>query len=151
MGIISLWNLPFGLTVAPLTSALAAGNRALLKPSEYVPETAALFAEVVPKYFAEDEVAVVTGGADISQRFAELPFDHLLFTGSTNVGAQVMQAVKNLVPVTPELGGKSPVVIGRGAKLDLTGTRLTFGKLLNGGQLCLSPTTSLCPKSWKSN
>ena len=140
VGIISPWNLPFGLTVAPLTSALAAGNRALLKPSEFVPETAALFAEIIPKYFSEDEVAVVTGGADISQRFAELPFDHLLFTGSSNIGAKVMQsASKNLVPVTLELGGKSPVIIGRSAKLDLAGTRLTFGKLLNGGQLCLSP------------
>jgi coniferyl-aldehyde dehydrogenase len=147
VGIISPWNLPFGLTVAPLTSALAAGNRALLKPSEYVPETAALFAEVVPKYFSNDEVAVVTGGAEISQRFAELPFDHLLFTGSARVGAQVMQAAsKNLVPVTLELGGKSPVVIGRSAKLDLAATRLTFGKLLNGGQLCLSPDYVLVPK-----
>ena len=147
VGIISPWNLPFGLTVAPLTSALAAGNRALLKPSEYVPETAALFAEVVPKYFSEDEVAVVTGGVDVSQRFAELPFDHLLFTGSTNVGAQVMRAAsKNLVPVTLQLGGKSPVVIGRSAKLDLAGTRLAFGKLLNGGQLCLSPDYVLVPE-----
>jgi coniferyl-aldehyde dehydrogenase len=146
VGIISPWNLPFGLTVAPLTSALAAGNRALLKPSEFVPETAALFAEVVPKYFSEGEVAVVTGGAEISQRFAELPFDHLLFTGSTNVGAKVMQsASKNLVPVTLELGGKSPVIIGRSAKLDLAGTRLTFGKLLNGGQLCLSPDYVVVP------
>jgi coniferyl-aldehyde dehydrogenase len=146
VGIISPWNLPFGLTVAPLTSALAAGNRALLKPSEFVPETAALFAEVVPKYFSEDEVAVVTGGADISQQFAELPFDHLLFTGSTRVGAKVMQsASKNLVPVTLELGGKSPVIIGRSAKLELAGTRLTFGKLLNGGQLCLSPDYVLVP------
>ena len=147
VGIISPWNLPFGLTVAPLTSALAAGNRALLKPSEFVPETAALFAEVVPKYFSEDEVAVVTGGAEISQRFAELPFDHLLFTGSTNIGAKVMQsAAKNLVPVTLELGGKSPVIIGRSAKLDLAGTRLTFGKFLNGGQLCLSPDYVVVPK-----
>ena len=147
VGIISPWNLPFGLTVAPLTSALAAGNRALLKPSEFVPETAALFAEIVPKYFSEDEVAVVTGDVDISQRFAELPFDHLLFTGSTSVGAQVMQAAsKNLVPVTLELGGKSPVVIGRTAKLDLAGTRLAFGKLLNGGQLCLSPDYVLVPE-----
>ena len=147
VGIISPWNLPFGLTVAPLTSALAAGNRALLKPSEFVPETAALFAEVVPKYFSEDEVAVVTGGTDISQRFAELPFDHLLFTGSSNIGAKVMQsASKNLVPVTLELGGKSPVIIGRSAKLDLAGTRLTFGKLLNGGQLCLSPDYVVVPK-----
>ncbi|MDC1299093.1 coniferyl aldehyde dehydrogenase [Pseudomonadales bacterium] len=146
VGIISPWNLPFGLTVAPLTSALAAGNRALLKPSEFVPETAALFAEVVPKYFPEEEVAVVTGGADISQRFAELPFDHLLFTGSSNVGAKVMQsASKNLVPVTLELGGKSPVIIGRSAKVDLAGTRLTFGKLLNGGQLCLSPDYVVVP------
>ena len=146
VGIISPWNLPFGLTVAPLTSALAAGNRALLKPSEFVPETAALFAEVVPKYFSNDEVAVVTGGAEVSQQFAQLPFDHLLFTGSTRVGAQVMQAAsKNLVPVTLELGGKSPVIIGRSAKLDLAGTRLTFGKLLNGGQLCLSPDYVLVP------
>ena len=147
VGIISPWNLPFGLTVAPLTSALAAGNRALLKPSEFVPETAALFAEVVPKYFSKDEVAVVTGGAEVSQQFAQLPFDHLLFTGSTRVGAQVMQAAsKNLVPVTLELGGKSPVIIGRSAKLDLAGTRLTFGKLLNGGQLCLSPDYVLVPQ-----
>ena len=146
VGIISPWNLPFGLTVAPLTSALAAGNRAILKHSEFVPETAALFADVVPKYFANDEVAVVTGGAEISQRFAELPFDHLLFTGSTNIGAKVMQsASKNLVPVTLELGGKSPVIIGRSAKLDLAGTRLTFGKLLNGGQLCLSPDYVVVP------
>ncbi|MCL4160093.1 UNVERIFIED_CONTAM: hypothetical protein GTU68_043309 [Idotea baltica] len=147
VGIISPWNLPFGLTVAPLTSALAAGNRALLKPSEYVPETAALFADVIPRYFATDEVAVVAGGADISQQFAELPFDHLLFTGSTNVGAKVMQSASaNLVPVTLELGGKSPVIIGRSAKLDLAGTRLTFGKLLNGGQLCLSPDYVLVPE-----
>ena len=147
VGIISPWNLPFGLTVAPLTSALAAGNRALLKPSEFVPETAALFAEVVPKYFSNDEVAVVTGGAEVSQQCAQLPFDHLLFTGSTRVGAQVMQAAsKNLVPVTLELGGKSPVIIGRSAKLDLAGTRLTFGKLLNGGQLCLSPDYVLVPQ-----
>ena len=146
IGIISPWNLPFGLTVAPLISALAAGNRALLKPSEYVPETAALFADVVPKYFSADEVAVVTGDAQTSQHFAELPFDHLLFTGSTQVGAKVMQsASKNLVPVTLELGGKSPVIIGRSAKLDLAGTRLAFGKLLNGGQLCLSPDYVLVP------
>ena len=120
VGIISPWNLPFGLTVAPLTNALAAGNRALLKPSEFVPETAALFADVIPRYFAPEEVAVVTGGADISKRFAELPFDHLLFTGSTAVDAQIMKAAaENLVPVTLELGGKSPVVIGRTAQLDL--------------------------------
>ena len=101
VGIISPWNLPFGLTVAPLTSALAAGNRAILKPSEFVPETAALFAEVMPRYFSEEEVAVVTGGAAVSQQFGELPFDHLLFTGSTRIGAKVMQsASKNLVPVT---------------------------------------------------
>ena len=131
--------------------ALAAGNRALLKPSEYVPETAALFADVVLKYFSADEVAVVTGDAQTSQHFAELPFDHLLFTGSTQVGAKVMQsASKNLVPVTLELGGKSPVIIGR-RKTDLAGTRLAFGKLLNGGQLCLSPDYVLCRRNWKSS
>lgn len=146
VGIISPWNLPFGLTVAPLTTALAAGNRAMLKPSEFTPETAAMFAEVVPKYFPEDEVAVVTGGEDINQSFAELAFDHLLFTGSTRVGELVMRsASKNLVPVTLELGGKSPVVIGRSAELDLAGTRLAFSKLMNGGQLCLSPDYVLVP------
>ena len=146
VGIISPWNLPFGLTVAPLTSALAAGNRAMLKPSELVPETAELFAELIPRYFAQEEVAVVTGGVEVGQRFAELPFDHLLFTGSTNVGARVMQAAsKNLVPVTLELGGKSPVIIGRSANLGITGTRLAFGKLLNGGQLCLSPDYVIAP------
>ena len=89
----------------------------------------------------------MTGGVDVSQRFAELPFDHLLFTGSSHIGRQVMQAAaKHLVPVTLELGGKSPVVIGRTAKLDLAGTRLTFGKLLNGGQLCLSPDYVLVPE-----
>lgn len=146
VGIISPWNLPFGLTVAPLTSALAAGNRAMLKPSELVPETAGLFAELIPRYFAREEVAVVTGGVEVGQLFAELPFDHLLFTGSTNVGARVMQAAsKNLVPVTLELGGKSPVIIGRSANLGITGTRLAFGKLLNGGQLCLSPDYVIAP------
>ena len=146
IGIISPWNLPFGLTVAPLASALAAGNRSMLKPSEFVPETAALFAEVIPNYFSEEEVAVVTGGEVIGQGFAELPFDHLFFTGSTRVGAHVMRsAAKNLVPVTLELGGKSPVVIGRSAELDLAGTRLAFSKLLNGGQLCLSPDYVLVP------
>ena len=118
----------------------------MLKPSELVPETAGLFAELIPRYFAREEVAVVTGGVEVGQLFAELPFDHLLFTGSTNVGARVMQAAsKNLVPVTLELGGKSPVIIGRSANLGITGTRLAFGKLLNGGQLCLSPDYVIAP------
>ena len=147
IGIISPWNLPFGLTVAPLTSALAAGNRALLKPSEFVPETAALFAEVIPKYFSEDEVAVVTGGEAISQDFAELPFDHLFFTGSTRVGAHVMRsAAKNLVPVTLELGGKSPVIIGRSADIKLAARNVMTGNTMNAGQICLAPDYVMVPE-----
>ena len=149
VGIISPWNLPFGLTVAPLTSALAAGNRALLKPSEFVPETAALFAEVVPKYFSKDEVAVVTGGAEISQKFAELPFDHLLFTGSTRVGAQIMQAAsKNLVPGTLELGGKSPNiffadVMDQGEDFISKAVEGLVLGFLNQGEVCTCPSRAL--------
>lgn len=147
VGIISPWNLPFGLTVSPLASALAAGNRAMIKPSEIVPETAAMFAETIPNYFTEDEVAVVTGGVEIGQAFSSLPFDHLLFTGSTRVGAAVMSAAaRNLVPVTLELGGKSPVIIGRSADINLAGSRIIFGKMMNGGQLCLSPDYVVVPE-----
>ena len=113
VGIIVPWNYPLYLAVGPLTAALAAGNRALVKMSEYTPAFSALFAELVAKYFPADEVAVVQGDAAVAQAFARLPFGHLLFTGSTRVGYSVMRAAaENLTPVTLELGGKSPAILG---------------------------------------
>ena len=140
VGLISPWNMPFGLTVSPLTSVLAAGNRAMIKLSEFTPVLGVLLQRLVRDYFAEDEIAVILGGPDVGRTFAQLPFDHLIFTGSTKVGRQVMEAAaRNLVPVTLELGGKSPVIVGATADLDSVAQRLAYGKLLNGGQLCLAP------------
>lgn len=148
VGILSPWNLPFGLTIAPLTCALAAGNRAMVKPSEYTPETSALLASLFTKYFAEDEVAVILGDAAVGAAFARLPFDHILFTGSTGVGRHIMRAAaENLVPVTLELGGKCPVVIGTSAAFPTTAASLGFCKMLNAGQLCLSPDYVLVPEA----
>ena len=118
VGILSPWNFPVNLSLGPLCQVLAAGNRAMIKPSEFTEATSALTKELVERYFSRDEVAVVTGGPEVAQAFSGLPFDHLLFTGSTATGRKVMEAAaKNLVPVTLELGGKSPVVLGRGADL----------------------------------
>src|SRR5215467_9108862 len=112
VGVISPWNYPFQLALLPLVAALAAGNRALLKPSELVPQTATLLQRVVSQHFAPDELAVVIGGADTGQAFARLPFDHLFFTGSTAVGRKIaLAAAANLTPVTLELGGKSPAIV----------------------------------------
>jgi coniferyl-aldehyde dehydrogenase len=116
VGIIVPWNYPIFLAAAPLAGALAAGNRALVKMSEVTPATASLLAELVGRYFADDEVSVVEGDASVAQEFSRLPFDHLLFTGSTAVGRHVMRAAAdNLTPVTLELGGKSPAIIGPGS------------------------------------
>ncbi|MGY4623394.1 coniferyl aldehyde dehydrogenase [Bradyrhizobium sp. USDA 4486] len=148
VGIISPWNVPFGITVAPLTFAIAAGNRAMIKPSEHTPRTSELLVEIFPKYFAQEEIAVVVGGAEVGAAFSALPFDHLLFTGSTAVGRHIMQsAAENLVPITLELGGKSPVIVGISADMQKTAATLAFGKLLNGGQLCLAPDYVLVPRS----
>ena len=118
VGIIVPWNYPIYLTVGPLVAALAAGNRALVKMSELTPATARLFAELVAQHFAADEVSVVEGGAEVAQAFSRLPFDRLLFTGSTAVGHRVMHAAaENLTPVILELGGKSPAIVGPGASL----------------------------------
>ena len=119
IGIIAPWNYPFSLALMPLATALAAGNRAMIKPSEITPATSALLVALIRDTFREDEVAVVTGDATVGAAFAALPFDHLFFTGSTTVGRAVMRAAsENLVPVTLELGGKSPVLIDRGQPLD---------------------------------
>lgn len=148
VGIIVPWNYPLYLAVGPLVDALAAGNRAMLKMSEYTPRFSALFAELVGKYFRNDEVLVVNGDAAVGQAFAALPFDHLLFTGSTAVGHHVMRAASaNLTPVTLELGGKSPALIGPGARLEHAAERIVFGKLVNAGQTCIAPDYVLLPRA----
>ena len=140
IGIIAPWNFPVQLTMAPLACVLAAGNRAMVKSSEYTPATAALFERVVPKFFAEDEVAVFSGGPAVGQAFAALAFDHLLFTGATAVGRHILHAAADaLTPVTLELGGKSPVIIGATANLEQAAERIALGKLMNAGQICLAP------------
>jgi coniferyl-aldehyde dehydrogenase len=148
VGIIVPWNYPLFLAVGPLVAALAAGNRALLKLSEFTPGFAALMQALVAKHFSTEEVAVVTGGADVAAAFAALPFDHLVFTGSTAVGRKVMAAASaNLTPVTLELGGKSPTVIAPGYDLAHAVARVLTGKLLNAGQTCIAPDYVLVPRA----
>ncbi len=140
VGIISPWNYPYLLAIAPAVGAIAAGNRVMLKPSELTPRFSELLATVVNERFSPDEMAVVTGGPDVGHAFSELPFDHLLFTGSTSVGRLVAQAAaKNLTPATLELGGKSPAIIDATADLATAVPRLVFGKLFNAGQTCIAP------------
>jgi coniferyl-aldehyde dehydrogenase len=147
VGIISPWNYPVQLAVLPAVAALAAGNRVLLKPSELTPRTSALLARLVNERFAPDEFAVVTGGADVGEAFARLPFDHLFFTGSTAVGRKIaLAAAENLTPVTLELGGKSPALIHADAELAVLAPRLVTGKLLNAGQTCIAPDYVLAPE-----
>ena len=145
-GIISPWNYPVQLALAPALGALAAGNRVLLKPSELTPATSDLLRELVAARFAEDEFAVVLGDAEVGQAFSRLPFDHLFFTGSTAVGTHVARAAaENLTPVTLELGGKSPALFAPDADLALCAPRLMAGKLLNAGQTCIAPDYALVP------
>jgi coniferyl-aldehyde dehydrogenase len=140
VGIIAPWNYPFSLALMPLATAIAAGNRAMLKPSEFTPETSRLLAGLLADTFADEQAAVVTGDAAVGAGFAALPFDHLLFTGSTAVGRAVMRAAsENLVPVTLELGGKSPAIIAPGWAHDRTAASIAFGKLANAGQTCIAP------------
>ena len=146
-GIISPWNYPVQLALAPALGALAAGNRVLLKPSELTPATSALLHELVAARFAEDEFAVVPGDADVGRAFSELAFDHLFFTGSTGVGRHVARAAAaNLTPVTLELGGKSPALFAADADFGVTVPRLMVGKLLNAGQTCIAPDYALVPR-----
>ncbi len=147
IGIVSPWNFPVSLSFSPIVQALAAGNRVMLKPSEFTEQTAALMAELVAHVFAAEEVAVVTGGPEVAAEFTSLPFDHLVFTGSTATGRKVMEAAaRNLVPVTLELGGKSPVIVGESANLARAGDRIALGKLMNAGQVCLAPDYLLVPE-----
>ena len=146
VGIISPWNYPVFLAFPPLAAALAAGNRVMLKPSELTPATSALLAELLGNAFGEERIAVVTGGSDVGAAFAGLPFDHLFFTGSTPVGRKIMRAAsEQLVPVTLELGGKSPVIIDRGFPLERAAGCIANGKLFNAGQTCIAPDYVLVP------
>jgi coniferyl-aldehyde dehydrogenase len=148
VGIIVPWNYPLYLAVGPLVDALVAGNRVMLKMSEFTPGFSALFAAHIGKYFAADEVLVINGDAEVAQAFSSLPFDHLLFTGSTAVGHHVMRAAAaNLTPVTLELGGKSPAIVGPGARFDKAVERIVFGKLVNAGQTCIAPDYVLLPRA----
>ena len=146
VGIIVPWNYPLYLAVSPLTAALAAGNRAMLKMSEHTPRFSALFESLVAKAFRADEIVVVNGDAAVARSFAALPFDHLLFTGSTAVGREVMKAASaNLTPVTLELGGKSPAIVTGSFDIEESARRIMYGKLINGGQTCVAPDYALVP------
>lgn len=148
VGVLAPWNYPLYLSVAPLAVALAAGNRALVKPSEITPQFSALLARLVAFWFAAEEVDVVQGGPEVAAEFSRLPFDHLIFTGSTAVGRKVMAAAAaNLTPVTLELGGKSPAIVTPGYPLAHAVERVLAGKLLNAGQTCIAPDYVLVPRA----
>ncbi len=152
VGIIAPWNFPVGLIFYPLASIFAAGNRAMVKPSEITPATANIIKEGVEKYFDISELAVITGGPSVGEQFSGLELDHLLFIGSNRVAKKVAaQAAKNLVPTTLELGGKSPTIIGTNANMALAAERILFSKTLNAGQICLSPDYIFVKKDEKRN
>lgn len=140
VGVMAPWNYPFSLTMIPLATALAAGNRVMIKPSELTPRTSEVIREMLAEAFSSDEVAVVLGGPEVGAAFSGLALDHLLFTGSTKVGRFVMKAASdNLVPLTLELGGKSPAIVGKGEVSQRTVKSIVFGKLSNAGQTCIAP------------
>ncbi|HRK24467.1 MAG TPA: coniferyl aldehyde dehydrogenase [Beijerinckiaceae bacterium] len=146
VGIIAPWNYPLQLTINPVAAAFAAGNLVMLKPSEFTPAFSSLLARLVADLFAPEDFTIIEGGADVARQFADLPFDHLFFTGSTKVGRLVAQAAaRNLTPVTLELGGKSPAIIDASADIAKAAGRIAFGKLLNAGQTCIAPDYVLCP------
>ena len=152
IGLISPWNFPVVLTFGPLGSIFAAGNRVMIKPSEFTPRTSELMKNMFEDNFSEEEVAVITGGPEVGADFSSLPFDHLLFTGATSIGKHVMRAAsENLVPVTLELGGKSPVIISDNSNFDVSVNRIMAGKTLNAGQICLAPDYVFVPEAKKDN
>ena len=144
VGIVAPWNYPFSLALMPLATAIAAGNRAMIKPSEFTPATSDLLESMLTEIFRHEQVAVVRGDFVVGAAFSALPFDHLIFTGSTPVGRAVMKAASdNLVPVTLELGGKSPVIVAKGPALDHAAAGIAYGKLANAGQTCIAPDYAL--------
>ena len=152
VGVISPWNFPVTLTFGPLGSIFAAGNRAMIKPSEFTPKTSELMKKMFEEAFSEEEVAVFTGGPDLGEAFSSLPFDHLLFTGATSIAKHVMRAAsENLVPVTLELGGKSPVIISKKSNFEVSVNRVMAGKTMNAGQICLAPDYVFIPKDKKED
>lgn len=152
VGVISPWNFPVNLTFTPLAGILAAGNRCMIKPSEYTPATSEAMAAALASEFDEAEIAVIQGGPQTGADFAGTAFDHLLFTGATSVARHVMRAAaENLVPVTLELGGKSPVVVGRSADMNKTADAIMAGKMMNAGQICLAPDYVFVPSEKMSD
>jgi len=148
VGVIAPWNFPVNLVMGPIAGIFAAGNRAMVKTSEFTPRTAALFEAVSAQYFAHDELAFFSGGPEVGKAFSELPFDHLIFTGATGIGRHILHAAAdNLTPVTLELGGKSPVLIGQNADIARATERVAIGKMLNAGQICLAPDYMLVPQA----
>ena len=147
IGIISPWNFPLVLALAPLAGVLAAGNRALIKPSELTPSTSELLGKLISEYFDADELAVVVGDAQMGADFSSQSFDHLIFTGGASVARHIMRAAsENLVPLTLELGGKSPVIVSRTADIQQFAERVMTVKTFNAGQICLSPDYLLVPE-----
>ena len=152
VGIIAPWNYPLQLTLAPAVGALAAGNRVMIKPSELVPRFSVLLQQAIAAKFDASEMLVTGIDDDIARAFASLPFDHLIFTGSTRVGRLVAEAAgRNLTPLTLELGGKSPVIVDRSADLGQAAERIAYGKLLNAGQTCIAPDYALVPDAEVQN
>lgn len=147
VGIMVPWNYPILLSLGPLIDVLAAGNRAMIKPSEMLPETARLLGETISEFFSPDEVTVINGDIEVAEAFSRLPFDHLFFTGSTSVGRKVMAAAaENLTPLTLELGGKSPAIVAGDYPINRAARDLAFGKLMNAGQTCIAPDYVLAPR-----
>jgi len=148
VGIISPWNYPFSLAVLPVVDALAAGNRVLLKPPELTPRFSSLLKQLLAEIFPEAELAVVLGGPKVAEEFCRLPLDSLAFTGSTAIGRRVMAlAAENLTPVTLELGGKSPALVGPDYDIRAAARDIAFGKLANSGQTCIAPDYALVPEA----
>ena len=147
VGAISPWNFPLNLALAPLSGILAAGNRVMLKPSELTPASSEITRSMVQEYFDESEIAVFTGDPEVGAAFSGLAFDHLIFTGGTAIAKHVMKAAsENLVPLTLELGGKSPVIVGKSSNIQETAQRVMQGKTMNAGQICLAPDYALVPE-----
>jgi coniferyl-aldehyde dehydrogenase len=147
VGVISPWNFPVNLALAPLAGILAAGNRIMLKPSELTPSSSDLMKKMINEYFDESEIAVFTGDPEVGASFSALAFDHMLFTGGTAIAKHVMRAAAdNLVPLTLELGGKSPVVVGKNSNIEDAAKRVMQGKTMNAGQICLAPDYALVPE-----
>jgi len=147
VGVIAPWNFPVNMVFSPLAQVLAAGNRAMIKPSEFTPATTEVMVQMVNEAFDAKEIAMFDGGPEVGQAFSSLPFDHMIFTGATSIARHILAAAsRNLVPTTLELGGKSPVVISRSADIEKSLGRIMVGKTMNAGQICLAPDYLMVPE-----